>query len=135
MLQDFLASLRPHAADPAAFDAFTHQWFFEVVLPEYQIVDFKKAKDGAAWVTTARLTNIGTGRMPVEVAATRGERFPSEDGAPTPPVAYREGRQLVTLGAGESAAISIRTDFDPEQLVVDPDVKVLMLRRKAAVAR
>ncbi len=37
VLQDLLASLRPHAADPAAFDAFTRQWFFEVVLPEYEL--------------------------------------------------------------------------------------------------
>ena len=37
VLQDFLASMRPFAADAAAFDAFTHQWFFEVVVPEYRL--------------------------------------------------------------------------------------------------
>ena len=37
MLQDFLAAMRPFAADPAAFDAFAHQWFFEVVVPEYRL--------------------------------------------------------------------------------------------------
>ncbi len=134
VLQDFLGSLRPLAADPASFDAFARQWFFEVVAPEYQFSDFRKTKDGDAWVATARLKNVGTGRMPVEVAATKGERFP-KDGGSVPSAAYREARQAVTLGAGESAAISIRSDFDPDQLVVDPDVKVLMLRRKAAVAR
>ncbi|WP_435008212.1 M1 family aminopeptidase [Tundrisphaera lichenicola] len=134
VLQDLLASLRPHAEDPEAFDAFTRQWFFEVVIPEYQLADFKKVKEGDAWVATARITNVGTGRMPVEVAATRGERFPEPDAKPKPEP-YQEARQTLTLGAGDSAEIRIRVDFEPEQLVVDPDARVLMLRRKSAVAR
>jgi len=131
VLQDFLATLRPHAPDPTAFDAFVRQWFFEVVVPEYKLTDFKKARDGAGWLATARVENVGTGRMPIEIAATRGERFPG--GKATPP--YREARQAINLGAGESAAVSIRCDFEPEQCVVDPDAKVLMLRRKSAVAK
>ena len=46
VLQDFLASMRPFAADPAAFDAFTHQWFFEVVVPEYRLHEPKKTAHG-----------------------------------------------------------------------------------------
>ena len=69
--------------------------------------------------------------MPVEVAATKGERFP-KDGKTA---SYQEARQTVTLGAGESAEVSIRSNFDPDQVIVDPDAKVLMLGRKAAVAR
>ena len=46
VLQDFLASMRPFAADPAAFDAFTHQWFFEVVVPEYRLHEPKKTAGG-----------------------------------------------------------------------------------------
>ncbi len=41
----------------------------------------------------------------------------------------------MTLGAGESAEVSIRSDFEPDQLVVDPDAKVLMLGRKSALAK
>jgi hypothetical protein len=41
----------------------------------------------------------------------------------------------VTLGAGGSADVTIRCGFEPEQVVIDPDVQVLMLRRKAAVER
>ena len=133
VLQDLLESLRPHAADPTAFDAFARQWFFDVVVPEYQLTDFKKARDGNEWLTTARIENIGTGRMPVEVAATRGERFPKDAGKPASP--YQEARQALILGTGGTAEVSIRSDFEPEQLVVDPDAKVLMLRRKAAVAK
>jgi ABC-2 type transport system permease protein len=134
VLQDFLASLRPHAADPAAFDAFTKQWFYEVVIPSYKLTDFKKVKDGEGWRTTARLQNVGTGRMPVEVAATRGKRFPKE-GVKDPSPDYRDARQTVTLGAKESSEISIRSDFEPDELIVDPDAKVLMLDRKAAVGK
>jgi hypothetical protein len=65
------------------------------------------------------LTNSGTGRMPVEMSSTRGERFLKDD-ATGRALEYREARQVVTLGAGESAEVSIRPAFEPEQLVVAP---------------
>ena len=100
VLQDFLAAMRPFAADPAAFDAFTHQWFFEVVVPEYRLHEPKKTAHGQAWEVTVRLENVGTGIMPVEVAATRGERF-AKDGSPSPD--YREARATVIAGQGRVA--------------------------------
>ncbi len=124
VLQDFIASLRPFAADPAAFDAFTHQWFHEVVLPEYEIADARVEKTGRGWKVTATVRNAGTGRMPVDVATTTGERFAK---------GYREARSRVTLGAGESRQVEILCPFAPEKVVVDPDVQVLQLRRKSAV--
>jgi hypothetical protein len=33
VLQDFVASMRPFAPDPEAFDAFVETWFFDVVVP------------------------------------------------------------------------------------------------------
>ncbi len=132
VLQDFLAALRPFAADPAAFDAFTRQWFYQVVVPEYHLTEPAKAREGTGWKVTARLENAGTGVMPVEVAAVNGDRF-KPDGSAEP--AYREARATVTPAAGESQAVTIRCDFEPTQLVVDPDVKVLQLERKAAVAK
>jgi ABC-2 type transport system permease protein len=139
VLQDFLAVLRRHAPDQAAFDAFTRQWFFQVVVPEYQIPTFGKTRErnpleGDAWVVTARVQNIGNGTMPIDVAATRGEQFPKESKGGTSP-SYQEARTTLTLAAGESAQITIRCGFEPEQIVVDPDAKVLMLRRKSAVAK
>jgi ABC-type transport system involved in multi-copper enzyme maturation permease subunit len=131
VLQDFLRVLRPFAADPAGFDAFTRQWFYEVVVPEYHLIDPTRAQEGASWKVTARLENSGTGSMPVEVAVVRGERFRS-DGSAYP--AYREARAAVAPQAGGSETFTIRCDFEPKQLVVDPDVKVLQLGRKAAVA-
>jgi len=132
VLQDFLAAMRPFANDPAVFDAFTHQWFFEVVVPEYRLYEPTKAKSGESWKTAVRIENVGTGLMPVEVAATRGERF-AKDGSPA--ADYRDSRTTITLGAGESREIVIESPFDPERIVVDPDAKVLQLQRKNAVSK
>jgi hypothetical protein len=130
VLQDFVEAMRPFAADPAAFDDFTRQWFFEVVVPEYRLREPVKAKNGESWKTTLHIENVGTGLMPVEVAATRGERF-TKEGLPSRD--YRDSRTKVTLGAKATKEIVIESPFDPEQIVVDPDAKVLQLQRKAAV--
>ncbi len=96
VLEDFVAVMRKHAADPEAFDDFARQWFFEVVVPEYRILkaDRVQASPPSAgagevpephWEVTLEIQNIGTGTMPVDVAAVRGERFPKKDahaGAP-----------------------------------------------------
>jgi ABC-type transport system involved in multi-copper enzyme maturation permease subunit len=132
VLQDFVTAMRPFSADVAAYDAFTHQWFFEVVLPEYRLGQPAKVKNGESWKTTIRIENAGTGLMPVEVAVTRGERF-TKKGLPSPD--YRDSRTTVKLGAGESREIAIESPFDPETIVVDPDAKVLQLQRKKAVAK
>ena len=82
VLQDFLAAMRPFAPDPAAYDAFAQQWFLQVVVPEYRLTGARKTAGAAsAWEVTVRVENAGTGRMPVEVAAARGERF-TDDGKP-----------------------------------------------------
>jgi hypothetical protein len=70
--------------------------------------------------------------MPVEVAAVTGDRF-DEKGAPRS--GYQEARAFVTLGKGEAREVRIRCPFRPERVVVDPDVRVLQLRRNTAVAK
>jgi aminopeptidase N len=132
VLQDFLEVLRPFAADPEAFDAFTHQWFYEVVLPEYHLNELARAKGGDGWNIIARLENSGTGKMPVEVAAVSGERFQPDGSAGAD---YREARTTVSPVPGGSKEFRIHCDFEPKQLVVDPDLKVLQLQRKEAVAK
>ena len=128
-LEDYLAIMRRHAADTTAFDAFARQWFHEVVVPEYKLDDATVEKHGEGWMVRARVRNTGTGVMPVEVAAVRGVRFPhgKKDAEP-----WRDGRATITLGAGESREIAIPCAFEPERLVVDPDVTVLMLERQKA---
>jgi ABC-type Na+ efflux pump permease subunit len=130
VLQDFVEAMRPFAPDSISYDDFVKQWFFDVVVPEYRLSEAKRTPDPAGgWTVTARLENIGSGRMPVEVAAVRGERF-QKDGTPGPD--YADARAPLTLGAGESAEVRIPCDFEPQRLVVDPDARVLQLRRKAA---
>ncbi|REJ76950.1 MAG: hypothetical protein DWQ36_01980 [Acidobacteria bacterium] len=137
VLQDLLATLRPYAPDPQAFDEFTEQWYFDVVVPEYEIRDASKQRSGDGWLTRWTVRNKGTGRMPVEIAASRGERFPDDEarGAQSTGETYRDTRVSVVLGAGEEQALELRTDFEPQQIVVDPDALVLQLERSRALAR
>jgi ABC-type transport system involved in multi-copper enzyme maturation permease subunit len=131
VLQDFVDALRPFAADPGAYDAFTRQWFFEVALPEYRLHVPRKAREAEVWKVAVRIENAGTGTMPVEVAAARGRRFAASG---QPSSEYQEARATVTLGKGESKETTITCPFEPETLVVDPDAKVLQLQRKSAAA-
>lgn len=128
VLQDFVTHLRPFAPDVAVYDEFVQQWFFEIVLPEYELEEAETG-DGEVRFT---LRNSGTGTMPVEVAAQRGERFPEDEEDLEP---FREARTTVTLGAGESLEVVLPCDFEPERIVVDPDVLVLQRGRKRALHR
>jgi ABC-2 type transport system permease protein len=136
VLQDFLATMRRYAPDPAAFDAFADQWYQKVVVPRYRLNDAAKLQLAApahSWEVKVKVKNDGTGRMPLEVAATTGaDRF-TEEGKPGP--GYREARTTVTLGAGEEKLVTLRTPFEPKLVLVDPDAKVLQLRRKSAVVK
>ncbi len=130
VLQDFLKTMRSFAPDTSTFDDFTQQWFEKVVLPDYRLHEPIRTREGASWKVTFRLENLGTGSMPVEVAAVRGERFDSK-GQPSP--GYQEAR--VTAGKDASQELMITCPFEPESIVVDPDAKVLQLQRKSAVAK
>jgi hypothetical protein len=81
---------------------------------------------------TAKVTNRGSATMPVEVAAVRGERFDEKGAAKA---GYQEARSTLTLAKGESKQVRIHCAFQPEQVVLDPDARVLQLRRKTAVAK
>jgi ABC-type transport system involved in multi-copper enzyme maturation permease subunit len=133
VLQDLTAAMRPFAADRSAYDDFVRQWFHQVVVPEYRLSDARLiAGPGGSWKVSVKVRNAGTGRMPVEVAAVRGDRFTPKD---KPAPGYRDARRTLTLGKGEERTVEIPCTFRPERVVVDPDVRVLQLRRKAAVAR
>lgn len=138
-LQDFVASMRPYAADGGAFDAFVQQWLEDRVMPEYRFSEAKKAKSGDGYDVKVTVWNKGTGTMPVEVAAVRGERWKESKGEgaaksfeASPD--YREARGSVVLGAGQSKSLTIHCPFVPQRVVADPDVRVLQLQRKQAVA-
>jgi ABC-2 type transport system permease protein len=156
-LQDFVAAMRPFAADGPAYDAFVRQWFEDKVMPEYRVSAAPATRNGEGWNVPVTIENIGTGRMPVEIAVTAGERWKNASGdsavstadAPatckgraqfgafpsTIDPGYRESRATVLLDAGQKRTVTVRCDFRPSQVVVDPDVRVLQLNRKLAVAR
>jgi ABC-2 type transport system permease protein len=133
LLQDQINVLREFAPDTAAFDAFVKQWYFDVVTPQYRVEGAERlrlsgeAEESGTWETAFTLRNVGTGRMPVDVAVTLREPF-DETGKPVPD--FREVRTTVTLGAGEEQRITLRSDFEPERIVVDPDVQVFQLHRE-----
>ncbi len=136
VIQDMLAVLRGFAPDTTAFDAFAEQWFFDVVVPEYRFSEVTKVREGGEWVVRGTVENAGTGRMRVQVGATSGERWSDEDddgGRTVVNEDYRDARTEVELGAGESAGFVIRADFEPERVLIDPDVLVLQLNREFAV--
>jgi ABC-2 type transport system permease protein len=132
VLQDFIATMRPFAPDPAAYDAFVKQWFLEVAVPEYKLSDARREEAGDHWQVTVHVENAGTGIMPLEIAAAAGERF-GDDGQASSD--YHDAREKVTLAAGESKDVTIRCSFKPDRVLVDPDAVVLQLLRKLAVVR
>jgi len=135
VLQDYLAILRKHAPDPVAFDAFVHQWFYSVVVPQYLVEEAKAVPDaGGRWAVVAKVKNVGTGTMPVDIAAETGERCPHDvhPAAGKGKPAFADARTTITLGAGQELAVRIPCAFKPARVVVDPDVHVLQLERKKA---
>ena len=118
-LQHMLQFLRKEAPDTTAYDAFVEQWFFDIVLPEFRITDVALRRDDG-WIASAAISNVGTGQVSVEVVATGGE--------------YRRSTQVVTLAAGQTKRLSWTLDFEPDRIVVDPDVRVLQDNRTRAEA-
>jgi len=136
VLQDFVAHMRPYAPDPWAYDIFASQVFFNVVLPEYTLQDASRESvddDLGGFEVRTTVLNAGTGRMPVEISAQRGVRFPGHTAEETEE--FQGKRIVLELGAGESREVSIRCQFEPERIVIDPDAKVLQRGRKFAIHR
>lgn len=168
VLQDYVRVMRDYAEDKDAYDDFVKQWFFSVVVPEYKVHDVTVAEavddqGSKVWDVSFQVENIGSSTMPLELAVTRGERFPDpdEDSQPVPgEVAaadavvasadgrtaiveddegdesdeYLEARKTIVIGKEQTIDTTIRCTFEPKLVVVDPDVKVLQLNRDQAQA-
>jgi hypothetical protein len=119
VIQDLLPVLRKHAPDEKAYDDFVQQWFCQVVAPEYKVSDAISTErlDGS-WDVTFRITNVGSGRMPLCVAATT-----------------KDARINCTIDKGEVLTLAVRCPFKPDRIVPDPDVLELQLNRKQAVLK
>ena len=79
------------------------------------------------------MRNVGTGVMPVQVAAAAGERFDRTTAEPLPD--YRDARTEITLGPGDEQTVVIKCDFKPDRVLMDPDALVLQLKREYAIVR
>ena len=137
VIQDMLAVLRDFAPDPEAFDAFTAQWFFDVVVPEYRLSGVTKERADRGWVVRGTVENAGTARMTVEVAATANERWSDAGDAGTRTVvspSYRDARTSVELDARENqpTSRSRRVSIQNARSWTRTSL-VLQLRREAAV--
>lgn len=130
VLQDFTIALRPFAPDTTVYDQFVRQWFHEVVVPEYRLREGTRQADGdGLWRCRCVVQNVGTGTAEVEVAAVTGDRY-TKDGAAVD--GYHDARRTVVLGPGAETEVAFECEFEPERIVVDPDVRVLQLQRKLA---
>ena len=117
--RDFLAQIEPGEADLLLVSPNVLRYGTETLLDDVTLDDLRRAL-----------------RMRVEVGAVAGERWSDEGGDAGRSVAaegYRDARAEVVLGAGESAEFVIRAAFEPERVVIDPDLMVLQLRRRDAV--
>ncbi len=130
LLPDLTATLRPHAPDKRAFDAFVAQWIDGTALPAFRISDVKRAevKTGkgksakAVTEVTFRVTNEGTGAdLPVVVA------LKSRVGG------ILSTRRVVVPAGDKGVTCTIRTEHEPASIVVDPGVRVLQAGRDHAV--
>ena len=107
-------SMRAFAPDPAAFDEFTRQWFFEVVLPEYRLHEPRKTREGEALEGDRPARERRNGNH-----ARRGRRRSAASGSTSrarPLRDYREARATATLGKGESQELTI---FCPVRARID----------------
>ncbi|MFM7135328.1 MAG: ABC transporter permease/M1 family aminopeptidase, partial [Planctomycetota bacterium] len=119
LIEDMVESLRAHAPDVAAFDAFVSQWIYGTVLPELEFAEAPSI-DGCAVVGT--LKNNGTCEIEVTVRAS-GEPANSSEAVPMADVRVR-------IPMGGEAPFRIEAGFEPVKIAVDPEVRVLFSGRK-----
>jgi len=137
LMEDLVETLRPHAANPEAFDTFVNQWLLGTALPEFRLTDIRhETGEGGRHTVTGTLTNLGTGTVEVEVAVvpTPPQKTPGEgpDPADESPPSEPGTVQPVLVGPGESVPWKLTCGFSPSEVVVDPNIRVLQLARKLA---
>ncbi len=123
LIEDFVESLRPHAPDAAAFDAYVNQWILGTVLPELEVNDAKVDGADGAFVTTAKVVNSASGVAEVTVRVEGVKPEAKDAAAPHEDV-------VVRIAPDAPAEIVVKSAFKPAKLVVDPDVKLLFAGRK-----
>lgn len=90
----------------STLDWFFQEWFYSVVLPDYQIAGVTSVPDGTGFKVTATLRNTGTGSMPVEVG------FVQDDG--------KVVTATVTIGPKEDKPVTVTIERRVTKVVADP---------------
>ena len=125
LIEDLIESLRPHATDTAAFNAFVNQWIFGTVLPEFEVREASVTGSESAYETTASLVNIGSGEVDVRV---RIEGVTEEvDGKKTPPL-FED--IVLRIKPNDPTSFKVKSPFKPVRIVVDPEIELLFAGRK-----
>jgi ABC-type transport system involved in multi-copper enzyme maturation permease subunit len=116
---DLLDELRAaHAGD--ALDWFYETWFDAVVVPDMALDSEPVLQEAAGtWSVEFTATNLGQGRLPVQVEAVRGEWRPDRPGA-LEPESFEHGQPLrLWLEPGRSTRGVVSARFRPTALVID----------------
>ncbi len=118
-LRDLLDELRAaHSGEP--LDWFYSTWFDAVVVPDMALDSepILQESDGT-WSVEFTATNLGQGRLPVQVEAVRGEWQPDRPGA-LDPSGFEHGQPLLLwLEPGHSTRGVLSARFRPTALVID----------------
>ena len=140
VLQDFTRTMELFTQDKLAYNRFIDQWFFRVVVPEYQFGDIQKRKvpeypdTNPQWEASGYIKNIGSGVMSVVIAATAYDPNKLDD-IPQEELETRQSRITVEVPENKEIPFVFACPFEPEFLVADPDVMILQLNRKQAMSR
>ena len=102
------------------------------MLPEFKLRDVVvtgPVGEPPVWTTTATIANVETGLVTIDVGAMNAKIVGDEK-------PQKRVLTQVTLGADGTAeltkTIKIQTPFEPERVVVDPNIRMLQTRRKPA---
>lgn len=85
---------------------FFQQWFYQVVVPDYQIMSASSVSEGSGFRTTATVRNAGTGTMPVEVGFVQDNNQ----------IAIGK----VTVGSRDEKTVTVTTERRVTKVIADP---------------
>jgi hypothetical protein len=132
VLGDYINCMRRHA-DPRMIDAFSAQWFDSPTVAHYNLKVLASIPHSNGWRTTVQVTDLGDTGDPVEVAITNG--MPRWGAGDIEATGFRSETALVSFTDSNPAEITVETEFEPREAIIDPNVKILQVGRAAAVAK
>ena len=109
-LSNFLETLRGYSEDVSVFDRFVLQWIDSPGVPEIKVVEAACSRDGEEWVIDMELALKGSFETNVGVRA--GNKSES-----------------IWLQGGASGKVVMVTNQEPENILIDPEIKLLMIGR------